>query len=502
MKIYVRNRNSARSIQGETYPCIVLTRDNWNDFSYYTLFGVQLRVGPDLSEGRISLGGTHIMQIGQREGLADRPFENIPDGAEIPASSLTQICSLSSDEEYYEKLAALDTGLARGVLTSLRDASFLTEVREEFQSEPCFKISLIRESSARELLDTAGAKFGNRQLLVSRFAAEIPLPGASAPHRFDFNFEQHGSVPNRINSIVGLNGVGKTQVMARLAMLLSGFSKAATKEKRATLGTEGMLEPVPSIYTVVAVSFSAFDEFDRPTKTQGENFRYSYCGLQGSGGKLKNKETLLADIKDMLSKDMGDEKRALVKSVLKHLVRVDDIDTFVDQPQQYEGLYEKLSAGQRLALNCILHIILKIGPRTLILFDEPELHLHPQLLTGLLSSLMEILEKQDSFAIIATHSPLVIQQLPKDCVHVVRRDRSTPIVLKPTFQTFGESLSDITRFVFAATEADRDYRSVLDAMYERHGGDTDAIRDQFGGQLSLNAAIYLESLRSSQEVHR
>lgn len=499
MKVYIRNRSSSHPTNIDMYPCLVLTRDTWNDYSYYTFFLVQLRLGPNSSSDRISLYSTRIMKRGQQEGKEHRPFEDLVDGDEIPVSDLANICSLSSDERYYKELESIGADLAQTILFTLRDVAVSKEIREQFQSEPCFKISLLRESGARELLDTAGSQFGSTGHLVSRFEAEIPLPGASAPHRFHFNFEKQNDVPHRINSIVGLNGVGKTQVMARLAMLLSGFSKAATKEKRATLGTEGMLEPVPSIYTVVAVSFSAFDEFDKPTKTQGENFQYSYCGLQGSRGKLKNKESLLGDIRTMLSNDMPDDKRNLLKSVLKNLVRVDDIDTFVDQPEKHEVMYERLSAGQRLALNCVLHIISNIGPRTLILFDEPELHLHPQLLTGLLSSLMEILEKQDSFAIIATHSPLVIQQLPKECVHVIRRDRSTPMVLKPTFQTFGESLSDITRFVFSATDSERDYRSVLDNMFHKTKGDIDAIREQFGGQLSLNSTIYLESLRSSME---
>ncbi|QHE92820.1 AAA family ATPase [Pandoraea fibrosis] len=500
MKVYVRNRRSTRSIDEATYPHLVLTRDSWNDYSYYTLFGVELRLRKDSSEERISLKSTSIMRKGQREGLENRPFEELGDCVEIPEATLREICSLSSNQEYYDALEKLDSELAREILTTLRDASLMKEIREEFQSEPCFKISLLRESTARELLDTAGPRFGTEQKLISRFQAEIPLPGASVPHRFDFDFRERQGVPHRINSIVGLNGVGKTQVMARLAMLLSGFSKAATKERRATLGTEGMLEPLPSIYTVVAVSFSAFDEFDRPTKIQGENFKYSYCGLQGSGGRLKNKETLLSEIKEMLSNSMEDEKRILLKSALKHLVRVDNIDDFVDYPNQYSSLYERLSAGQRLALNCILHIISKIGPRTLVLFDEPELHLHPQLLTGLLNSLSEILEKQDSFSIIATHSPLVIQQLPKECVHIVKRDRSTPLILKPTFQTFGENVSDITRFVFSATESDRDYRNILDKMFIDNNGDVDAILRIFDNQLSLNANIYLESLRASKDV--
>ena len=87
---------------------------------------------------------------------------------------------------------------------------------------------------------------------------------------------------------------------------------------------------------------------------------------------------------------------------------MDDLDAFIDEPELNRALYERLSAGQRLALNCIFHILSKIEPRTLILFDEPELHLHPQLLTGLLHALGEILDSQDSFAIIATHSPIVM----------------------------------------------------------------------------------------------
>jgi predicted ATP-dependent endonuclease of OLD family len=282
--------------------------------------------------------------------------------------------------------------------------------------------------------------------------------------------------------------------MARLAMLMSRFSKDAIKKNRSTLQNDDIITPIPSIYGVVAISFSAFDEFERPTQLQGEKFKYSYCGLQHHRGRLKSKEDLLEELKGTLI-ELPKEKRDLLKNFLANLVRVDNLNTFIDEPEKNENLYERLSAGQRLALNCVFHILAKIEPRTLILFDEPELHLHPQLLTGLLNSLSEILESQDSFAIIATHSPLVIQQLPMECVHVVRRDRMTPMVLKPTFQTFGESLSELTKFVFASTEADRDYRTVLDRMYLKANKNVDLVKSIFGDKLSLSADIYLESLR-------
>jgi ABC-type lipoprotein export system ATPase subunit len=497
MKIIVKDRFAAIAPGPEDYPLIVLGRDNWNDYGYFTTFSAQLKV----SSGRtVDLHQVQVMTDGQQEGIENRPFETLASGTFIPENLLSSICSLAPSGKFYDALGTVDNDLAIDVLVTLRDASYLPEVRERFQSQQCFKVSLLRESSSRELLDSAGSRFGRARAVVDHFRVGIMLSGASNAHNFDFNFGEQGGVPHRIHSIVGLNGVGKTQVMARLAMLLSRFSREAIHLKRSTLQSDDTLDPVPSIYTVVAVSFSAFDEFDRPTEDEGRTFKYSYCGLQADDGRLKSKDDLLEEIYAMIATDMSNEKRALLKVALSSLVRVESIDTFVDDPKRHAALYERLSAGQRLALNCICHILARITPRTLVLFDEPELHLHPQLLTGLMSALSEILRDQDSFAIVATHSPLVVQQLPKECVHVLRRDRNKPMVLKPTFQTFGESLSEITRFVFASTENERDYRQVLETMLTDRHGSVNAVREAFGGKLSLNADIYLESLRARGEA--
>jgi ABC-type lipoprotein export system ATPase subunit len=378
-------------------------------------------------------------------------------------------------------------------LLTLQDATVYEDVRAKFESEPCFKISLLRDSKDIELLATAGKRFGAAENMIGKFTASIRLDGSSAPHKFDFNFEPHGGLPHRVSAVVGLNGVGKTQIMAKLAMSVSRFSKKSVKEKSSALDENNMLDPVPSIFNVVAVSFSAFDEFDRPTQKQGEDFNYSYCGLQTQRGRLKTKDDLLSEIKNLISQGMTDDKRTLLKQVLGNLVRVEDMESFIDNPELHQNLYERLSAGQRIALNCICHILSKISPRTLVLFDEPEVHLHPQFLTGMLHALSEILSTYDSFSIIATHSPLVVQQLPRRSVYVVRRDRMMPIILKPTFETFGESLAEITRFIFTATEADRDYKSVLDELLQS-GKSADDILQLFDGKLGLNAVIYLQSL--------
>lgn len=494
MDIYIRKRNGAYpSPENPQYPYLVLTLDNWNDYSYYTFFVVSLQRTVD-PEDRIDLGGLRIMRRGQSKCEPTFPEETVwPITSEMLEG---KYCSLAAQDAYYKTLHDLDDSeQAKQVLQALQDAAFLPDVRTAFQDEDCFKVSLLRDSDARRLLDEAGSMFGSSSNAIVKFRTSIFLQDASAPHAFEFDFGRDDELlSRRIHALVGLNGVGKTQVLARLAMLLSRFSKAAIREKRSTLETDDLLEPVPSIYNVVALSFSAFDEFDRPTEHQGEVFNYSYCGLRTQRGRLRSEEELLNDIKDLIAYQMDDDRREVLVKVLANLVHVEDLHSFVFDVEGQEKIYSKLSAGQRIVLNSLCHLLSKISPRTLVLFDEPELHLHPQLLTGMMTALREILASYNSYAIVATHSPIVIQELTRRCVHVVRRERIKPFVYNPTFETFGENLSEITRNVFVATDCDRDYRTTLEELFMNSQHSVEAVLELFDGKLGLNARIFLDSL--------
>lgn len=497
MEIYFRGwRGNYPVPKNPAYPYLVLTRDNWNDYSYYTFFTVALQRSSGI-EGLIDIGPVRIMKKGQSKGESTFPES---EAGPINSEQLEGThCSLSAHEKYYENLNAIgDLALAQQVLIALQDAAFLPHVRTAFQDDDCFKVSLLRDSSARRLLDEAGRVFGVVPNVVIRFNANILLDGASAPHLFDFDFGEDGALlSKRIHALVGMNGVGKTQVLARLAMLLSRFSKAAIRENRSTLEAGDDLDPVPSIYNLVALSFSAFDDFDRPTELQGEKFNYSYCGLRTQRGRLRSEDELLADIKNLIANQMDDDRRNLLVEALANLVRVEDLHSFVFDVEGHDRIYGRLSAGQRIVLNSLCHLLSKISPRTLVLFDEPELHLHPQLLTGMMAALRGILSSYKSYAIVATHSPIVLQELPRLCVHVVRRERMRPFVYHPSFETFGENLSEITRNIFVSTDSDRDYRTVLEELFARSNNSAEDVLELFDGRLGLNARIFLDSLNLS-----
>jgi predicted ATP-binding protein involved in virulence len=166
---------------------------------------------------------------------------------------------------------------------------------------------------------------------------------------------------------------------------------------------------------------------------------------------------------------------------------------FVLRPEEHQGLYERLSAGQRIVLNIVCHVVTNIRRDSLLLIDEPETHLHPKLATTLLSIINDLLETFQSVAIVATHSPLVVQQIPSRRVHIVQRHASQPVVSKPRIECFGENLTDIAREVFQAVESDRDYEQVIDKLLAENNNDSKLVERLFEGGLGLNARIYLVS---------
>lgn len=470
----------------QTYPCIFLVRDNWNDYGFETFFTAHLR----LSEAdQLELGGVKIAFFEHQptDNMRDISPNVFPDG--LPDNHF----SLGQKLSYYNRLAGIpDASIRRDYARSMRDIPILNLLSERLQVEPAFENSLLRTSGAREALDKAPELFGSEKRVVDAFDFVTMLHGAGAEHRIPFNFSPKGPLPNRLNALVGVNGVGKTQLMARLAMLLTSFEEDGNRELRVAKGGSlrdiGSLDPVPSFYSVIAVSFSAFDDFERPTAQDSGIFRYTYCGLREGDGRVADDNAMAMRIPVMLQamdKRRGDMALACLAEGLGQQLNVEEVATV--------AFYRSLSAGQRIVANIIAELCLHLQSRSLVLLDEPETHLHPQLITRLTAVLQALLDGFDSVAVIATHSPIVIQQIRAEHVHIVRRlDGNIPLVDPSPIETFGENLSDIIRVVFDSPEADRGYQQMLDDLLAEYGT-PDAVEALFDGRLGFNAQSYLRS---------
>ena len=89
-----------------------------------------------------------------------------------------------------------------------------------------------------------------------------------------------------------------------------------------------------------------------------------------------------------------------------------------------------------------------IHEKTIVLIDEPETHLHPPLLSTYIRTLSYLLVKKNAVALIATHSPIVLQEVPKDCVNKVDRTKKDMYFSRIKIESFATSTDSLTREVF------------------------------------------------------
>jgi ABC-type multidrug transport system ATPase subunit len=119
---------------------------------------------------------------------------------------------------------------------------------------------------------------------------------------------------------------------------------------------------------------------------------------------------------------------------------------------------------------------------TLVLIDEPESHLHPPLLAAFLTMLRHMLSEREAHAIIATHSPFVVQETPARYVRIVSRHVNRTTVALPSSETYGEEIGTISREVFRLNSRVGEFADVLRTLAGRYT--LDELEAQFRNGLS------------------
>ena len=127
-------------------------------------------------------------------------------------------------------------------------------------------------------------------------------------------------------------------------------------------------------------------------------------------------------------------------------------------------LFLSWSTGHKIVIHVIAQLVASARPRSLVLFDEPEAHLHPPLMAALMHAVRIVLSQVNAFCIVATHSPVLLQETLARHVRIVRRVGNTLTIVTPTLETFGENLGILTYDVFGLTSASTDFHQALDLL--------------------------------------
>ncbi len=440
---------------------VYLTFSTWNDYSYRTLFNMNY---VDFNGGLHTVGQ---IKIGfQKQDTDVTTLEKIQKKF---VKLDREFFSLAESPEFYEKLYSIDSELCKSVLERLNCVVLSQDAMGIAKDEDVFKTSLLRDVN----INTIRGQFSriiNGDSLLTKFDFQFVRKNHSfSDLNIGFTVEPYSLPPSNIHAIIGRNGLGKTTLLNEMV-----DSIIANEKPENAYFEEAWAGKITDDYfsTVISVSFSAFDPFT-PLSEQSNPLLgtcYYYIGLKKRDGRessiSKGELSSLEDISNLRNKcaksiynccSDDSKKDAWLKAIsnlesdtnfrdlnLKDLVNLPS-DKLVTE---CISRMEKMSSGHAIVFMIISNLVEKVQDKTLVLFDEPESHLHPPLLSAFIRALSNLLSRRNGIAIIATHSPVVVQEVPKSCCWVLTRFGNEMVYSRPSIETFAENVGTLTKEVF------------------------------------------------------
>lgn len=471
------------------FPSVQLVYDDgWNDYGYYTRFVMYYyRAQGDYA----FIGDVRILK-----GENSDTFDAI----EKTFTTLGQdSCSLGFDKDYYVNMHNCLGEQKWPILKAMRDVACYPLLRSQFENNEIYYTSLLRDEG-RDMLEY-GIYYAMGRSLQDSFSFQYRFKPEYSEQRYPITFDFTPGRKNdylKIYGIIGENGVGKTTFLRKLPKALS---------RRNQEDFEGQL---PLYSKIIAVSFSPFDIFAdlKPSPW----FNYVYCGLMDEVGKVKDvtevRKTLIEQFVRINEQSLGNDWKEAMEEVMDNeelnlLSEVDgDMKVLLKDDFTVDTLMS-FSSGQRNMLLSMSSIISNIGPHSLLLIDEPEQHMHPNGITAIMRSLFFLVRKFNSYAIITTHSPLVIRELVGDRVYVMRRSGKILNVSKIPIESFGEDVSVLIDRIFDNYGEQKKFVSFINQWAKESNATIETIAEKIennGLALSLNAKLYIrEALIKNRE---
>ena len=307
---------------------------------------------------------------------------------------------------------------------------------------------------------------------------DIPLRYSADPH-----------FPGRVNAITGPAGAGKSRILADL-------SRAARQPPPAR---HSRIDPQDTTFgNILTISYTAMDHFDREDDPPA--YRHSGLVTQSPAGppRLKDPNQLLTELAATMASASPDQLETLHRHItpLREETSMRLIGatlTYSPDQKDHDDHLRNLAPAHLVAANIAADLSLHLETNGLVLMDQPEAHLHPSLLAALMSILNQVLRERDARAVVATHSPVVLQEIPASQVHVLTRYGNTTTVHAPSIQTFGETTGLIATHVLNLDATRSQYAQTLrDLSASRSLED---IEQLFSQGLSSQARALLMNLR-------
>ena len=424
---------------------------------------------------------------------------------------------------------------------------------DSLDGDGCFTNSLLRDGSGLEnfALKKGYALLNSSECFYDLRKESVTVKFEHVSNAIELQFTSVGSdddarLPNGVVVFIGKNGSGKSTAIYRLAKLMYTDPTQRFRLKKDV----GEIEPNNvGVSKMFLISYSPFDNFILPTSyskdyikllKSGEdvNSRFVFCGIR---------DIMKEEAEIEIDKDTDDQRIQKIVADRKNKTSLKDISTLanefaealeivisdygvrykkweaflescrVSQPTLFEDIrnlrfgmtkaamieiFMSLSTGHKFLMHTYARLLAYLDDNCLLLFDEPENHLHPPLLSFMMAEIRNLLTSCHSVMFIATHSPVILQETFARNVFVVRKNGNSTSITQPQIETYGANIAAITSEVFDLTTDVTKYHEAIKHLYKKWDMEDEAsgekmleeFEKKLGHRLSDQVESYLINL--------
>lgn len=489
----------------------------WDDRGYNTSFYVSNSTGDYLGIVKIAHSDMHTFW----EPIYTTSYfnkENIVD--ENGVLTLNNKFYSIGSETFYENIwkyyEETDVFL---IYKSLNDMVYDEKIYNKYKGKNCFIWSLSRNYNKNYIEGPLKRKAYGRKNV--KYSLEIDIYN---DNKLKFNIDSNAYPPLNTCAIIGPNASGKTKLLIKLCNSILHEDYNMSNEEK--------------IINATYISFSPFDNpeiLNEYQSTYSENF--TYIGLYADIKKneyesskedtketsnekrfknndnnlyvllnktviqdlffiIKNKEVEDINLLNTSIKNLSYDpniKDLKIYEIIKELQQEENIEE-KDVRNKFSKIFSDLSSGYKIVFITIISLIRNFKEQSILIIDEPELFLHPPLVLAYINEVNRIISKKNGFSIIATHSPVVIQQIPIKSVLRINRVNNVVNLFwlndEVDFESYAGSINEITREIFGLELSETGFYKDLYLVFKNKKNYQDSI-DEFNGEVGREGRLLL-----------
>lgn len=434
------------------------------------------------------------------------------------------VVSIGEDIDFYKKINSLfDEVETEEILRKICDVGYFHNNYNDFSNWKGFTGSFMRGSASSAILKKGFQIALGRYVPKEKFDILLSDLGETFENiclKFDTSREIGKS---NINLLIGKNGVGKSHVLKKLSEIITGVVDTQDNP--------------PYFHKLIVIAFSPFESFytkneifdklstryldsdekvNRKSKSRKRLHvnEYSYIGFKNDDGEhdlnhpiKKSIDSLIKVIEYDDENSWWEEQSRLttLKDTLSLCIDFDSIFIMDNEGQEIEvsstlntnSLKDKidykkgiafkkgdqvlpLSSGQKIYSYMLPAIVAELEEESLLVLDEPELYLHPELEVGLMNMLQHILKETKSYSIIATHSAILAREVDSKAITILRKLNGNTKTNIASVETYGESLDIIISEVFDDDYMVKPYQKEIDRYLKKPDKSIDTLKEYVG----------------------